>query len=172
MTVVSQLLLFNIAYLQSYYLVLYFLSSEILSYILITDYLILFLFSAVIYANRHILSLYERTHPHRLAKMSIPSSSNLQMLDDPINSSLVVMNGNCQPSICGPIIIGHVFIHPTASIDRTAVVSRHVIRKVIYSYHNIRMILSSESKVILCPFEYKRIFELYTIENIFISIHA
>ncbi|RTG90796.1 mannose-1-phosphate guanylyltransferase [Schistosoma bovis] len=82
--------------------------------------------SAVIYANRHILSLYERTHPHRLAKMSIPSSSNLQMLDDPINSSLVVMNGNCQPSICGPIIIGHVFIHPTASIDRTAVIGPNV----------------------------------------------
>ncbi|CAH8448408.1 unnamed protein product [Schistosoma rodhaini] len=81
---------------------------------------------AVIYANRHILSLYERTHPHRLAKMTIPSSSNLQMLDDPINSSLVVMNGDCQPSICGPIIIGHVFIHPTASIDRTAVIGPNV----------------------------------------------
>nr|CAH8825423.1 unnamed protein product [Trichobilharzia regenti] len=83
---------------------------------------------AVIYANRHILSLYERTHPHRLAKMTLSSSADLQILDNnPDSSSLIVMNGgDCRPTTCGPVIIGHVFIHPTATIDRTAVIGPNV----------------------------------------------
>ena len=52
-------------------------------------------YSAAIYANRHYLNIYHRTHPERLAK-------------DGTN---------------GPTIIGDVFIHPTATVDPTAVVS-------------------------------------------------
>ena len=52
-------------------------------------------FRAAIYANRHYLDMYHDTHPERLAK----------------NSS-----GN-------PQIIGDVFIHPSAQVHETAVVS-------------------------------------------------
>ncbi|CAL8079361.1 unnamed protein product [Calicophoron daubneyi] len=80
---------------------------------------------AVIYANRHILALYERTHPHRLARMSVPSSAGLQYLSGNTFSTMA-MNGDCSSEHVGPIIIGHVFIHPTASIDRTAVLGPNV----------------------------------------------
>lgn len=79
--------------------------------------------SAVIYANRHVLSLFERTHPHRLARMTVPSSTGLQYLTGSTRLPTLGMNGDCVVENIGPIIIGHVFIHPTASIDRTAVVS-------------------------------------------------
>ena len=53
------------------------------------------LLSNAIYANRLYLSLFRRTHPQLLAASS----------ED------------------GPVIIGDVRIHPTATVDRTAVVS-------------------------------------------------
>ena len=57
-------------------------------------------FRAAVYANRHYLNIYRRTHPDRLA-------SNKED---------------------GPKIIGDVFIHPTASVHPTAVVSGQQIR--------------------------------------------
>ncbi|TGZ74794.1 hypothetical protein CRM22_000759 [Opisthorchis felineus] len=80
---------------------------------------------AVIYANRHVLSLYERTHPHRLARMSLPSSTGLQFLTTD-NSQSITMNGDSSGETRGPIIIGHVFIHPTAQVDKTAVLGPNV----------------------------------------------
>ncbi|GFR70384.1 mannose-1-phosphate guanyltransferase alpha [Elysia marginata] len=53
---------------------------------------------AAVYANRHYLAIYQRTHPERLAK-----------------------NGEGQPKI-----IGDVFIHPTASVHPTAVLGPNV----------------------------------------------
>ncbi|TPP63462.1 GDP-mannose pyrophosphorylase [Fasciola gigantica] len=81
---------------------------------------------AVIYANRHVLSLFERTHPHRLARMTVPSSTGLQYLTGNTRLPTLAMNGDCVLENVGPIIIGHVFIHPTASIDRTAVLGPNV----------------------------------------------
>ncbi|GFO32392.1 mannose-1-phosphate guanyltransferase alpha [Plakobranchus ocellatus] len=53
---------------------------------------------AAVYANRHYLTIYQRTHPERLAK-----------------------NGEGQPRI-----IGDVFIHPTAYVHPTAVLGPNV----------------------------------------------
>lgn len=53
---------------------------------------------AAVYANRHYLTIYQRTHPERLAK-----------------------NAEGQPKI-----IGDVFIHPTASVHPTAVLGPNV----------------------------------------------
>uniref|UniRef100_A0A0B6ZV73 Uncharacterized protein n=1 Tax=Arion vulgaris TaxID=1028688 RepID=A0A0B6ZV73_9EUPU len=53
---------------------------------------------AAVYANRHYLAIYQRTHPDRLAK----SGDNL------------------------PRIIGDVFIHPTATVHPTAVLGPNV----------------------------------------------
>ncbi|KAF7240050.1 hypothetical protein EG68_11164, partial [Paragonimus skrjabini miyazakii] len=82
---------------------------------------------AVIYANRHVLSLYERIHPHRLARMSVPSCTGLQFLNNNNRLSPIAMNGDCSANaVTGPIIIGHVFIHPTATIDPSAVLGPNV----------------------------------------------
>ncbi|KAA3679331.1 mannose-1-phosphate guanylyltransferase [Paragonimus westermani] len=82
---------------------------------------------AVIYANRHVLSMYERIHPHRLARMSVPSCAGLQFLTNSNQLSPIAMNGDCSPNtVTGPIIVGHVFIHPTATIDPSAVLGPNV----------------------------------------------
>lgn len=57
---------------------------------------------SAIYANRHFLDLYKRTHLERLANRGIKDNNE--------NGSL----------ICN--IIGDVYIHPTASIHPTATV--------------------------------------------------
>ena len=55
------------------------------------------LYSAAVYANRHYLNIYRRTHPERLAQ-----------------------NGEGKPQIHGDV-----FIHPTASVHPSAVVSKN-----------------------------------------------
>ena len=55
--------------------------------------------SAAIYANRHYLNIYHRTHPERLVK----------------------------PGKLSPKVIGDVFIHPTATVHHTATVSTEYI---------------------------------------------
>lgn len=59
---------------------------------------------SAIYANRHCLNLYKRTHLERLANQGIKDN-------DQNNGSL----------ICN--IIGDVYIHPSATIHPTATVS-------------------------------------------------
>ncbi len=75
--------------------------------------------SAAIYANRHYLEIYRRSHPERLAKgRPMPSPrSRLASGDQPLTSAL---GGESETQ---PIIIGDVFVHPTASVHPTAVVS-------------------------------------------------
>lgn len=57
---------------------------------------------SAIYANRHYLSLYKKRQPSRLASKNVKS-------DDKENA--------------GPRLIGDVYIHPTAQIHPTCVVS-------------------------------------------------
>ena len=56
---------------------------------------------SAIYANRHCLQLYKKRHPERLTGLGIQDRQIKQI----------------------PKIIGDVFIHPTAYIHHTAVVS-------------------------------------------------
>ncbi|CAH8670093.1 unnamed protein product [Dicrocoelium dendriticum] len=85
---------------------------------------------AVIYANRHILSLYERSHPHRLARSSVRNSTALNPLGGdgllPPAAPVATLNGETPTDTSGPTIIGHVFIHSTATVDRTAVLGPNV----------------------------------------------
>ncbi|KAL3307638.1 hypothetical protein Ciccas_013845, partial [Cichlidogyrus casuarinus] len=65
--------------------------------------------SAVIYANRHILAMYEDNHPERLQPRTF-------------SSQMATSNGHKE----GPVIIGHVYIHPTAKISPSAVIGPNV----------------------------------------------
>lgn len=66
---------------------------------------------AAIYANRRFLDLYKRTHLENLAKPGIRGP------DDGVDGNSLICN-----------IIGDVFIHPTATIHRTATVSSNHFR--------------------------------------------
>lgn len=72
---------------------------------------------SAIYANRRFLDLYRRTHPERLAKTGVESNEF-----------------PCE-------IIGDVFIHPTATIHPTAVVSYYspTIKIYIIKYESLRI---------------------------------
>ncbi|VEL07224.1 unnamed protein product [Protopolystoma xenopodis] len=84
------------------------------------------------------LALYERKRPQRLAKMTVPSSVGLfQLVEMAKSAHNAESTYNCLDDINGglfgdgdarggPIIIGHVYIHPTATVDKNAVVSLSV----------------------------------------------
>nr|CDS28572.1 remodeling and spacing factor 1 [Hymenolepis microstoma] len=76
---------------------------------------------AVIYANRQMLSLYHRTHPHRLA-VQVDSTNGIS---NP--TSHETGSGDRQPQTrTSARIIGDVFLHPTAQVDPSAVLGPNV----------------------------------------------
>lgn len=75
---------------------------------------------AVIYANRQMLALYHRTHPHRLA-VHIDSQNSVS------NGVFEAAAGDRHPQTkTSARIIGDVFLHPTAQVDPTAVLGPNV----------------------------------------------
>ena len=68
---------------------------------------------AAIYANRHYLNLFRQTNPSRLAKSQENCNGN--------NGDLHVNNTK------NPEIIGDVYVHPSADIHPSAVVSKNFI---------------------------------------------
>ncbi|VDK47667.1 unnamed protein product [Taenia asiatica] len=81
---------------------------------------------AVIYANRQMLALYHRTHPHRLAvhRDSTPTNGNTTI--DTTDITTEASGDNATTTTSSARILGDVYLHPTARVHPTAVLGPNV----------------------------------------------
>ncbi|CDS43130.1 mannose 1 phosphate guanyltransferase [Echinococcus multilocularis] len=81
---------------------------------------------AVIYANRQMLALYHRTHPHRLAVHRVSINSNGNTTFDTTDATTEASGDGETTTTSSARIIGDVYLHPTARVHPTAVLGPNV----------------------------------------------